>query len=110
MPFKDIDYKKLAEDNITHQKLYEKVAQINALREGNIGKAELLAGKELVHMMSPIDTYNEKQKQAPIVKAIENISQPAQPISLKTLGEIVRLNMPQIEALPDPVRACPTRT
>ena len=102
MPSKDIDYKKLAEDKIIHQKVYKKVALINALREGNIGKAELLAGRELVQKMSPIDIYNEKQKQAPIVNAIKNIP-PTPPFPLKTLGEIVRLNTPQIEAPPDPV-------
>ena len=62
MPSKDIDYMKLAEDKIIHQKVYEKVALINALREGNIGKAELLAGRELVQKMSPIDIYIMKNK------------------------------------------------
>ena len=43
-----VDYKKLAEDNEARSKLYKKIAQINALRRGDMPKAELLYGKELV--------------------------------------------------------------
>jgi hypothetical protein len=47
MPFKDIDYKKLSESNILHKNLYSKIAEINAIREGNIPKAELISVKSL---------------------------------------------------------------
>jgi hypothetical protein len=102
MPFKDIDYKALAEDHLIHDKLYQKVAEINAIRTGNFAKAELLAGKELVHKMSPIEIFERGQKQAPVVKAIQNIPPPT------SLGDIRRtLVAPIIKAIKPPEEAPP---
>jgi hypothetical protein len=107
MPFKDIDYKKLSESNILHKNLYSKIAEINAIREGNIPKAELISGKELVKKISPLELYTETEKvtrkQAPVVKAIQDM--PA-PLSLTDMEQTIRDPLvTAIRALPQPPTA-----
>jgi hypothetical protein len=102
MLFKDIDDKELAEGQLVHDKLYQKAAEINAIITSNLSKAELLAGKELVHKMSPIEIFERGQKQAPVVKAIHNIPPPT------SLGDIRRtLVAPIIKAIKPPEEAPP---
>ena len=76
MPYKDIDYEKLAENNEIHRKLYRKVAITNAINEGKIDKAEYLSNKQLIPTSSLLETYKIQQLQEPIIKAIENIPTP----------------------------------
>jgi hypothetical protein len=93
MPFKDIDYKKLAESNLNRGKLYQTVGVTNALREGDILKAELISGKELAPRLSAIDIFKQQEKQSPLIKAIKDIKPP----SLSDIGNIIKLNVPAIE-------------
>jgi hypothetical protein len=107
MPFKDIDYKKLSEANILHKNLYKKIAEINAIREGNISKAELISGKELVKKISPLELYTETEKvirkQAPLVKAIKDIPNP---LSLEQMQQTIRDPLvTAIHSLPQPPTA-----
>ncbi len=76
MPYKDIDYNKLAENNEIHQKLYRKVAIVNAINEGKIAKAEYLSNKTLIPEASLVETHRVQQLQELILKGIENIPVP----------------------------------
>ena len=103
MPYKDIDYNKLAADNEIHSKLYKKAVEINALREGDIPKLKLLTGKHLVARPSPRETYEKQQKTQtellPIIKAIKDIKPP----SSQEIGEAITahympyMHLPAIE-------------
>ncbi len=61
MPYKDINYNKLAENNEIHQKLYRKVAVVNAINEGKIAKAEYLSNKTLIPKPSLVESHRVQQ-------------------------------------------------
>ena len=91
-----VDYKKLAQDNEAHSKLYNKIAQINALRQGDIPKAELLYGKELISRPTPIQTYQKQEEMSPRLKAIQDIKPP----TLYDIGNVIRQAVPPTAILP----------
>ncbi len=76
MPYKDIDYNKLAENNEIHQKMYRKLTDVNAINEGKIAKAEYLSNKILIPKPASIESHRVQQLQEPILKVIESIPVP----------------------------------
>jgi hypothetical protein len=79
---RNIDYKAVSKANEVSRKMYRKSAIINALRENNPNKAELLSEKPIFPKPSPEQIIAKdqaiKQQSEPIIKVLKDVGVPKQ--------------------------------